>query len=312
MSSPDCNTPDVVGCVRYKPNLAFGIFTNTPMFVSLVWVLFLTYQGILRFTGAEGLGDFMRFLYYGVTGTFTSVIPSNKSISEGIGIQTSSLSGGWVGILLYLASLITIVALGTYWKDSPILGTFVLAMILGAAFIVYFTETDGAMQVVGGILMGLIIVGIIWVVNFFSLEKDNEFGNMIMILIMIWLGLTFFAYYGSKYAPKKKQTITTSGRGRGRPALNRIIDDSGNNSKIVVVQGGGERGIQNKPNYPLAKWLNQFKKNYNKISKEKTGANAPGRELEDAWRRAVPIAKSNYDEYSVANMDDIAAQVYRG
>ncbi len=293
MSSPDCNPADVIGCVRNKPNLAFGIFSNSGFLIGFIWMLFLSYQGILRFTDADGIGDLMTFLWYGISGPLSGISSIGSSL-PGREVQMKSVSGGWVGLLIYLAALITVVALGAYWKDSPIMGTFALALILASALVVFSTDSPGAMEVVGGVIMGLFIVGIVWLLNFFTLEKDNEFGNTVMLVVIAWLAISFLALYGSRKAPKRKKKVAKKTK--------EAAGTRENTGQIVARQD---------KKYPLAKLAAQFEKKYKQLSREKTGANATDSATITAWKRAVPLVKEDYDNYGSVDMDDIVAFVYR-
>ena len=298
MSSPDCNTADVVGCVRQNPNLGFGIFTSTPVFIAFVWLLFLSYQGVLRFTGANGFGDFISFLYEGVTGSLSGYLPKREEITSGAQFQAGFLRDSWVNILLYLATLITVVSLGWYWRNEPFLGSVVLGLVLVSALLLFLIDIGGAVQIVGGIYMGLVIVGIVWLANFFSLEQGNEFGNTIMILIVVWIAITLFAYYGSKARKRKGRRIKT------------IVDQEPVDRKPKKNTRKDDT-TPGKKRYPLVKWSNQFRVKYNRINVADTGNKATSQEIETAWRRALPLIKKEYQDTGFANLDDTTAFVYQ-
>jgi hypothetical protein len=177
-------------------------------------------------------------------------------------------------------------------------GTFALALILASALVVFSTDSPGAMEVVGGVIMGLFIVGIVWLLNFFTLEKGNEFGNTIMLIVIAWLAISFLAWYGSRRAPKRKKKVAK----KTKEAAGTRKNNTG--QQQIVAR-------QEKKNYPLNKLAQKFEKKYKQLSREKTGANATDSATMTAWKRAVPLVKEDYDNYGSVDMDDIVAFVYR-
>lgn len=312
----DCNASDTVGCIRQSPNLAFGVFNNVLVFAAGAWLWFLSMRGAIQWTGSRGVMDFFYQIYSGLSSVVSS-FGRSETTKDVAGFQAGLVMSDLPSRMVYIAVLIATISLGWYYRDSPVLGSLILGGALFSGVILHFGifEIPLTLPVVGGLLMGIIVTVVIWLVQFFSLTPGNEFGSMIMILLVIWLMLTMLAWYGSRVNNRRRRTVrdgddfddTVIRRGPGRP--------KGSRSKKTIAAEYIKDQLAAKPpiqigSYPVKDWVGGFQVSYDKLSESIQGRPASKAEIKTAYMRALPRLKKEYDATGGVDIDEVVIDVY--
>lgn len=192
---------DLVDAVKNNPEVAFAAFSNWYVWIPFAWLMFLTYQGILRMTNSTSpkkLGS------YAVKG---AVEAKRVGIQ---GVEKVAVKKGLYKIISYLLGIGSIIGL---WflldKSSNVAFGSVIAF-----FAIYLlnkrmefggTVNDLVEAFLRGMISGGLILLAIWFFSKFTVSEVNMFGDIMFILISIYFGFTILSYLGYTNTVAAKQ-----------------------------------------------------------------------------------------------------------
>lgn len=183
---------DLVDSVKDNPEVAFAAFANWYVWIPVLWLLFLSFQGLLRVTNTSSPQDLVKHAVKGLV----------QAKKVGLkGVKKVAVRKGVFDMLIYAIG-ITVLLILYYTVESKSNVAFgsVLAFI-----IIYFLNKKSHLgsrvskyveAFLRGLVTGGIIVLIIWFISKFTVSQENMLGDIVFILVSLYFAFTVMTFVG--------------------------------------------------------------------------------------------------------------------